>query len=149
MARKRLSLDFPAYETLMKRLDEIGGNATKMAVESALKESQKVIADKAHSAMIPHNKHGNVDESIAEEGRVEWTADTASIPIGFHISGGASGLDGLPSIFLMYGTTVYGQPHVTPDKKLYDAVYGAATKKEIQKIQEEAFFEAIKKVMKE
>lgn len=147
MAKKRLSLDFPLYDTLKKRLEEIGGDV-KEAAESALKESQKVIADKAHSAMIPHNKGGDVDKSIAEEGRTEWTGDEVSIPIGFHISGGESGLDGLPSIFLMYGTTVYGQPHVTPDKRLYDAIYGAQTKKEIQKIQEEAFFKTIEKVMK-
>ena len=73
---------------------------------------------------------------------MEWTGDTASVGVGFDISGG-----GLPSIFLMYGTKLHGQPHITPDRKLYDAVYGAKTRKEISKIQESAFQKVLERVM--
>ena len=149
MAKKRLSLDFPLYDQLKERLDKIGGKATEKAVESALKESQQFIAQKAHAAMIPHNKGGDVDKSIASGGQVEWTGQMASIPVGFHIPGGVSGLDGLPSIFLMYGTQLHGQPHVTPDRQLYDAVYGTTVRKQIQKIQEEAFRKIMEEAMEE
>jgi hypothetical protein len=47
----------------------------------------------------------------------------------------------------MYGTKVHGQPHVQPDKKLYDAVYGSKNKRQVQKIQEEAFMSVAKKVI--
>ena len=62
---------------------------------------------------------------------------------GFKISDG-----GLASIFLMYGTKIHGQPHVSPDKKLYNAIFGATTKKKIQEIQAQAFFKMIDEVMK-
>jgi hypothetical protein len=48
---------------------------------------------------------------------------------------------------MMYGTQVHGQPHVTPDKALYDAIYGNATKKRIQEIQANAFYSMIDEVM--
>jgi hypothetical protein len=48
----------------------------------------------------------------------------------------------------MYGTKVHGQPHVKPDKNLYNAIYGNATKKRIQEIQANAFYSMIDEVMK-
>lgn len=144
MARKKLTLDFPLYDTLKARLDEVGGDATKKAVESALEKSHDFATKQLASAMIPHNKTNTVSDSLSRDSQVEWTGTEAFIKVGFNIAEG-----GLPSIFLMYGTKVHGQPHVTPDRKLYDALYGATAKKQIQKIQEDAFFEAIEKVMKE
>lgn len=144
MARAKLKLDFPGFDQLKSRLDEIGGKATEKAVESALKKSAAYANDQLASAMIPHNKTNKVIGSLSHDSEVEWTGTEAFIKVGFNIAEG-----GLPSIFLMYGTQVYGQPHVTPDRKLYDALYGTATKKQIQKIQEETFFETIKEAMEE
>lgn len=144
MARAKLKLDFPMYDQLKSRLDEIGGNATKKAVESALEKSADFANNQLASAMIPHNKSNKVSDSLSRNPQVEWTGTEATIKVGFNISEG-----GLPSIFLMYGTQLFGQPHVKPDRKLYNALYGSTTKKQIQKIQEEAFFETIKEVMKE
>jgi hypothetical protein len=56
---------------------------------------------------------------------------------------------GLPSIFLMYGTQLYGQPHIQPDRNLYNAVYGAAVRKQIREIQEKAFSQVLNEVMNE
>ena len=144
MARAKLKLDFPLYDQLKSRLDEIGGKATEKAVESALKKSADYATDQLASAMIPHNKTNTVSDSLSRDSQVEWTGTEASIKVGFNIAEG-----GLPSIFLMYGTQLHGQPHVTPDRRLYDALYGTATKKQIQKIQEETFFGAIKEAMEE
>lgn len=142
MAKNRISIDFDGFNVLKKQLDEIGGNATQRAVESALKASQQVIAEQVESAIEPHTLTGKTKKSIVSNSPVEWTGDTASVGVGFDISNG-----GLASIFLMYGTKLHGQPHITPDRKLYDAVYGAKTRKEISKIQESAFEKVLERVM--
>jgi hypothetical protein len=77
---------------------------------------------------------GRTKKSIVIDAPVEWTGDQAAVGVGFNIVGG-----GLPSIFLMYGTKLHGQPHIKPDRNLYNAVYGPQTRKEIMQIQEQAF----------
>lgn len=143
MARNKLTVDFEGFNVLKKQLDEIGGNATKRAIESALKASQNVVAKNVSAAMSPHNDTGDVSKSIIKNDPVEWTGDTAAVSVGFDIVDG-----GLPSIFLMYGTQLHGQPHITPDKNLYNAVYGASVKKQIRKIQKQAFEKVLERVMK-
>lgn len=142
MPKAKLTVEFTGYETLKKQLDEIGGNATKRAVESALKASQQIVARQVDAAMIHHTETGETKKSIVKNNSVEWTGDTAAVDVGFDIAGG-----GLASIFLMYGTKLHGQPHITPDRNLYNAVYGAKTRKEIKKIQEETFFKVIERTM--
>lgn len=134
MAKNKISIDFPGYELLKKQLDELGGNATMRAIESALKASQQVVAEKVSAAMDPHTMTGRTKKSIVIDSPVEWTGDQAAVGVGFDIVGG-----GLPSIFLMYGTKLHGQPHIKPDRNLYNAVYGPQTRKEIMQIQEQAF----------
>lgn len=144
MPRKnKITVDFDGYDLMKKQLDQIGGNATKRAVESALKASQQVVARQVSAAITPHTMTGDTKKSIVKNDPVEWTGDTAAVGVGFDIKGG-----GLPSIFLMYGTQLHGQPHITPDRNLYNAVYGAKTRKEILKIQEQAFEKVLERVVK-
>lgn len=144
MGRKnKLEIDFNGFDTLKKQLDALGGNATERAVESALKASQNIVAKSVRAAMSPHNKTGDVSRSIVDSKPVEWTGDTAAVGVGFDILDG-----GLPSIFLMYGTQLHGQPHVKPDRNLYNAVYGTAIKKQIRNIQQQAFEKVLERVMK-
>ena len=143
MGRKnKLEIDFTGFDVLKKQLDEIGGNATERAVESALKASQNLVAKNVSAAMSSHDRTGDVSDSIINSKPVEWTGDTAAVAVGFDILNG-----GLPSIFLMYGTQLYGQPHVKPDRNLYNAVYGTAIKKQVRKIQREAFEKVLERVM--
>lgn len=142
MAKNKITVDFPGFDMMKKQLDELGGSATKRAIDSALKASQQVVAEQVNAAMAPHIKTGRTKSSIILNSPVEWIGDTASIGVGFDISGG-----GLPSIFLMYGTKLHGQPHIPPDRKLYDAVYGAATRKKILQMQEIAFEKVLERVM--
>lgn len=131
MAKKnRLSIDFDGFETLQHRLKSMGGDARK-AAENALVESHKIVTQKVTAAMMPHRESGRTAQSIVQTPQIEWTGDTAVVKVGFNISEG-----GLASIFLMYGTTLYGQPHITPDRKLYNAVYGPQTRREIRAAQE-------------
>ena len=143
MARNKLTVEFTGYDILKKQLDELSGKATERAVESALKASQQVVSKQANEAIIRHTKTGATQKSIIKNGVVRWVQDTAEIDVGFDIDNG-----GLPSIFLMYGTKLHGQPHVTPDRNLYNAVYGSKTRKEVKKIQEEAFWKVIERVAK-
>lgn len=142
MAKNKITVDFSGFDVLKKQLDAIGGDATKRAIESALKASQQVVAEQVNTAMIPHTRTGKTQRSIVRNSPVEWTGDTAAIGIGFDISGG-----GLPSIFLMYGTKLHGQPHIEPDRNLFNAVYGAQTKKKIMEMQEQAFNKVLERVV--
>lgn len=143
MAKNKMSISFDGYKDLKEKLDSIGGESTKRAVEGALKASQQLIARQANEAMLPHERTGTTRKSIVKDGAVVWEGDTASINIGFDLENG-----GLPSIFLMYGTKLHGQPHIKPDRELYNAVYGSQTKKEIKKIQEEVFNKVIGRLSK-
>ena len=141
--KNKLTLDFPMFDTLKKQLNEAGGNALTAAVEDALKASAAFADTQMKAAIAPHRKTGKVEESLDNHpDQVKWYGTSASIPVGFDLKDG-----GLPSLFLMYGTKVHGQPHVKPDRKLYDAIYGSKVKKQIQKIQEEAFLSVVKKVI--
>ena len=135
MSKAKLSIDFKGYDILKKQLDSIGGKATERAVESSLKASQQLIARQVNAAMTPHNNTGKVKEQIVKNN------------LGFNIRS-ESGLDGLPSIFLMYGTQLHGQPHIAPDRNLYNAVYGSGTRKRVKKIQKETFQKVIERALK-
>ena len=143
MARKnKLTIDFDGFDILQKRLAELGGDA-KQAAENALVESHKIVTQKVTAAMVKHRESGDTADAIISAPVVKWTGDTAAVDVGFDIMGG-----GLPSIFLMYGTQLYGQPHITPDRNLYNAVYGAQTRKEIRAVQEAEYSKAVERAMK-
>lgn len=142
MARKKISIEFDGYDILERKLKEIDGNAQKTA-ENALKASHYHVTKKLNSAISPHKKTGETEQALDKTPVVVWTGDIGETKVGFNINHG-----GLPSIFLMYGTQVHGQPHIAPDKKLYDAVYSTKTRKEIQKIQREVYEKSIERTMK-
>jgi hypothetical protein len=137
MAKNRMSVDFKGVDQYLEQLKKVDG-AAERAVETALKATQELIADKAAAAMEPHNKSHVTADQIIRDGVVDWTQQTAAISVGFQIED-ESGMPGLPSIFLMHGTKLHGQPHITRDQVLYDAVYGKATKQEARKLQQAAF----------
>lgn len=142
MARKnRLTIDFEGFDILQKQLIEMGGDA-KQAAEKALVESHKIVTQKVTAAMAKHRESGGTADAIIKAHSVEWTGDTASVDVGFDITGG-----GLASIFLMYGTQLHGQPHITPDRNLYNAVYGSQTRKEILAVQESEYRKMIERVI--
>lgn len=145
MAKNKMTIQFDGLEIYRKQLEQLGGGqAVKRAFNTALEESQKIIAEEATAAMSRHNKTGKVKRSIITHDPPEWTGDTGAINVGFDIKNG-----GLPSIFLMYGTQLYGQPHITPDRNLYNAVYGTAVRKQVREIQEKAFTRVLNEVMNE
>ena len=137
---RKLSIDFKGVDLYIKQLEDLGEGAAKRATESALKATQAYIAKQAGQAMKKHEppvgKYGQhvTDKAIIKTYPVEWTQSTASIAVGFDLESG-----GMPSLYLMHGTELDGQPHIKEDAELYDAVYGSKTKREIRKIQKNVF----------
>lgn len=144
--KNTMSVDFSGVDVYLRQLSQFEG-ATKAAVSDAMRKTQGYIAEKAATAAAKHTKYAKSERpmlrSIIKNGEAIWTGSKAEIAVGFDILDG-----GLPSIFLMYGTKLHGQPHIAPDREMFNAVYGSATKKAVRQLQEQAFDDVLKKVMK-
>jgi len=133
--KRRMTLEFEGFEEVVARLSKLEGDV-KTTTERALKETHRIVTKKAEAAIQPHRLSGMTENSLKREANIEWAGTLASVPVGFSISEG-----GLASIFLMYGT-----PTMQKDQKLYNAIWGKATHDEVSKIQEDIFFEEIRKL---
>ena len=138
----RVDFDFPMFDKLKKQLEEIDGGALDNAIETALKESHAFVTGQLEQAIAPHKRTGKTAGTLDKVPEVIKDGTEYYTDVGFDINQG-----GLASIFLMYGTTVHGQPHITPDMNLFNAIYGNATKKRVTEIQENAFFKVIEEAM--
>ena len=136
MGRNRFGIQFPDFEDMLTNLEKVGGDS-KRVTEKALIESYNYVTPKLEADMRRHRRTGATVQSIDKTADVKWTGSIAEIKVGFRIGEG-----GLPSIFLMYGT-----PRMKPDRKLYNDIYGARTKKEIAELQEKIFVEEIRRLM--
>lgn len=140
MAKRKMSVDFAGVDVFLEQLKALGEGAAQRATESALKATQAYVAKQAAQAMKKHEppigKYGThtTDKAIIRTYPVEWTQSTASIAVGFDLENG-----GMPSLYLMHGTELNGQPHITEDAELYDAVYGSKTRREVRKLQKQVF----------
>lgn len=128
----KLKLDFSGLDKMIEDMHKMGANV-KEVTENALKKSRDYINDNLKTAMAPHNRSGETLKSL-KDAPIEWSGAVAKIPVGFDIKNG-----GMPSIFLMYGTKVYGTPRVKKDTNLYKAIYGKATKEKVQEIMKNEF----------
>lgn len=136
MSRNKLTVNFSAFEEYAEKLDKLGGDI-KTAVDKSLEESKKLVNKQLHEQMKKHKRTGDTEKTIRDNARVEWSGTLGAVKVGFDIAHG-----GLPSIFLMYGT-----PRMQKDQKLYNAVYGAGTKRKIKELQKKIFNDEIKRVM--
>lgn len=127
-------IEFEGFDEAIARLSQLEGDV-KGTTEQALKKSNRYVRQNIGAAMQKHNRTYETIRSLISNPNIEWVGTVASMDVGFDLSNG-----GLPSIFLMYGT-----PRMNKDQNLYNAIYGKKTKDEIMKLQEEIFFEAIRK----
>lgn len=138
---KKFRLEFTGLEEMLNQLETLNGDI-KATTESALKGTFGVVTPKIKAAMnsSPYNfdRTGTTEHSLVEKATVEWGGNIAQVPVGYDIGGG-----GLASIFLMYGT-----PTITPDRNLYNAIYGAKTQKQVAEIQREVFEKRIARLTK-
>ncbi|MCQ2978213.1 MAG: hypothetical protein MJ245_00245 [Clostridia bacterium] len=128
-------IEFEGFEEVVARLTKLEGNV-KATTEKALKETHKIITAKAAEAIQPHKLTGLTEQSLKRQANIQWAGTLASVETGFSIRQG-----GLASIFLMYGT-----PRMKKDQKMYNAFWSKQTQDEVKRVQEEIFYEEIRKL---
>ena len=129
MARKnRVRLQFNGFQEYAERIDKLNGDLKSIMTE-ALVESKKLVTPGIKKRMEKHRRTGVTESTINDINEVTWNGSIGEIKIGFDISN-----DGLPSIFLMYGT-----PRMKKDTALYNSIYGSKIKKQISELQKEIF----------
>ena len=130
MARKnRVRLQFDGFQEYAERIDKLNGDLKSIMTE-ALVESKKLVTPGIKKRMEKHHRTGITEKQIDDVTGVTWNGPIGEIKIGFEFGDG----EGLPSIFLMYGT-----PRMKKDTALYNSIYGAKVKKQISELQKEIF----------
>lgn len=132
---KKFGLEFEGFDEMLNRLERLDGDV-KPTTEKALKATHAHITPTLHRAMTKHKRTGDTEKSIVEQAKVKWSGGVASVEVGFDISNG-----GLPSIFLMYGT-----PKMKKDQNLYNAIFSKKTREEVKAIQEEIFWNEVRRL---
>ncbi len=137
----KMQILFNGFEDLAAEVDRSDGDLQK-AVDEALTETAKYIQSQVTSAAAPYAAKGRkgyatgrMYGSIIEDGLVTWNGHVAEVGTGFALNESS----GWHSIFVMYGT-----PRMAKDTKVYNAIKGAKTKKEIERIQQEIMQKYIK-----
>ncbi len=133
MAKNKIGLQFDGFEALISKLDSMDGNVKK-AVERSLEAAHNTVTTKLVADMRRHRRTGRTAKAIAKDPEIKWEGTTASVKVGFRFP------EGLPSVFLMYGT-----PRKKKDQNLYNDIYGSRVKKEIAEKQKQIFTEEIMK----
>ena len=130
----RMSIKFDGFDDLAAEIDRAGGNL-EAAVEDALLQTQEYIQNGLTIAAAPYNGKGikgyatgKMFGSIIDDRKIYIKGNVAEVNAGFNLD--APG--GFHSIFIMYGT-----PRIKKDQKIYNAIRGTKTKKDIAELQEE------------
>lgn len=131
----KMHVTFPGFADLAERIDRSGGDINA-AVDEALTATQKLIQENLEKEAQPYAKDGkkgyatgNMYRSIIKTASIDWSGAVAEVSVGFDLKKKG----GWHSIFLVHGTP-RREPNIQ-DKKLYDAIFGAKTKKDIETIQ--------------
>lgn len=141
---KRMSIIFDGFEKLAEDIDAINGDLHS-AVDEALQETQFIVQDNLTSAAEVY-QHGGLKgyakgtmyKSIIQDLRIDWKGLVAEVNTGFTgTSGHFAGF--MHSIFVMYGT-----PRMAKDAKVYNAIKGTRTRKQIAEKQEEIMVKHLK-----
>lgn len=141
----KMSIVFDGFSDLAQAIDKAGGDL-KEAVDEALTKTQDLVQENVRSASTVYTGKGlkgyatgAMVRSIMASESPEWHGSIAEVGSGFTTNGGATMAGFLHSIFVMYGT-----PKMTKDQKLYNAIKGTRTRKQIAEIQQEVMNEHLK-----
>ena len=142
MARNKIGLQFSGLDKMIERLEAAQANI-KDATEAALKSSKQIVNQQLTKDTVNANfpaggkyATGALKKSIDKDFNVKWEGMTASLKIGYDFK-----KSGMASVFLMYGT-----PKMPKVQKLYDDIYGNATKRKVANAQREAMQKVIDRV---
>lgn len=137
-------IEIAGFDEILERLNKLNANV-KQVTEKALIETHKIVTKKAEEAVQKSNlpargkySMGATERSLVREPQITWEGTEASVKTGFSISKG-----GLASIFMMYGT-----PRHMKNQKMYNAFFSKKTKEEIIKVQEDIFYNEIRRLEK-
>lgn len=139
----RMSITFDGFEKMAAELDKIG-NDLKPAVNEALEETQKYIQENVESASAPYQHggrkgyaEGDMVDAIIRDPKIEWSGSEATVGVGFSSKQNWKGF--MHSIFVMYGVPAHGKFNkgYGKDAKVYNAIRGVRTQREIERIQKE------------
>lgn len=134
---KTFRVDFEGMNEAIKRLEDLGGDMNK-AAEKALQKTYDYVTPNVKKELSKYSvRSGDMVASFRKNEKVEWIGFIAQIKAGFDYDISSHALYQM----------ITGTPYMKPNKKLYNALYGAKTKKEIEKIQKEVFVHEISKVM--
>lgn len=128
----RMSITFDGFADLAEQIDRMGGDLHK-AVDEALEATQEVVKSNLIPAAAIYDRKGlkgyatgAMYRSLIKDTEVIWNGSVAEVRVGFNLS------QNWHSIFVMYGT-----PRMAKDPKIYNAIKGAKTKKDIEAVQQE------------
>ena len=133
----RMQIIFDGFKDLAERIDRIDSDTLEQAVEDALEATGEYIQKQVEKAAAPYAKKGGglkgyatgeMFKAIKKDQTVHWYGKVAEVSVGFNLYE----FEGWVSIFVMYGT-----PRMSKDQKVYNAIKGSKTQKEIASIQEE------------
>ena len=140
--RKTMRLDTSGFESLIQKLDSLGGDV-KTAAEVTLKKAGQRIQTDTHIALnnsyLPaHGRYwtGKTSESIIDNPTVEWSGTVGSIPVGFDFKAPGAG-----------GFLISGTPKMQPDPQLRKIYKSKQYMNEIQDLMTESMNEFIIKAM--
>ena len=130
----KMKIIFDGFADLAAAIDRTGGDL-KTAVDDALTETQKLVQQNLVTAAEPYASKGRkgyatgeMYRSILKDARIEWSGNIAQVDVGFDLQMNG----GYHSIFIMYGT-----PKIQKDTKVYNAIRGTKTRKDIAAKQQE------------
>lgn len=149
MPKKKFGIEFEGFEELSQELRDLEQDIKPIA-EQALIATHEYITPLIHEKMkanyMPAKGHymgaratAKEDKQILDEPNITWNGDQGAVDIGFSLD------NGITPLYLIYGTA--GPTPTKPVKGLKAAIYGKKTKDEIAQIQENIFYEALKKAM--
>lgn len=136
----KMSITFDGFNKLAEDIDAIGGDL-HAAVDEALTETQKIVQENLTTAASVYAAKGGglkgyatgkMYNSIIQDAYVEWKGTVAHVGTGFTSLGDGGFAGFMHSIFVMYGT-----PRMAKDAKVYNAIKGAKTRKQIAEKQDE------------
>lgn len=141
--KNKIVFDVSAVQELVEKFESLNGDLKATTTEALQKSKAKVTfnllsaTEKKNYPAKGKYSTGKTRKSIDTSKTVTWEGTRGTISAGFDFEKG-----GMASIYLMYGT-----PRMKPVKKIYNAIYGTKTRKEITEIQKDVFAKAIKKKM--
>lgn len=113
MARNTLKLDTTGFESMLAKLDSLGGNVKEAVQETLTKAGETISRDTIaalDSANLPAGGHfskGDTRAAVIQDAQVRWEGLTGYIPVGFDFSKPGAG-----------GFLITGTPRMRPDAAL-------------------------------